>query len=146
MFEKYSEGLGEYGARPNHFPDAEDSVAIINWLVEEFKSLPELIGSVSDFASVFCSESLLKLLEIKDCADLGKFCSSGLEFPSASSVSMIRVNGEICYHASLNNTLCYYSTPNMNIVIIGFQTMRPCYYRILASYNQISASNTCIWT
>jgi hypothetical protein len=24
--------------------------------------------------------------------------------------------------------------------------MRPCYYRILASYNQISASNTCIWT
>jgi hypothetical protein len=34
----------------------------------------------------------------------------------------------------------------VNIVIIGFQTMRHCYYRILAPYNQIFASNTCIWT
>jgi hypothetical protein len=52
---------------------------------------------------------------------------------------------EICYYDSLNNALCYYRTPNVSIVIIGFQTMRPCYYRILASFNQISASNTCIW-
>jgi hypothetical protein len=46
---------------------------------------------------------------------------------------------------SQNNALRYYKTPNVSIVIIGFQTMRSCYYRILASFNQISASNTCIW-
>jgi hypothetical protein len=55
------------------------------------------------------------------------------------------LGGEICYYDSLNNTLCYYRTPNVSIVIIGFQTLRPCYYRILASFNLISASNTCIW-
>jgi hypothetical protein len=92
LFGKYSEALGEYGARPSPFPYAEDQEAIIGWLVEEFESLPELIGSASDFAAAFYSESLLKLLEIKDCADLGRFCSSGLEFPSTSSVSMIRAN------------------------------------------------------
>jgi hypothetical protein len=91
LFGKYSEALSEYGAMPSPFPYAEDPEAIIGWLAEKFESLPELIGSASDFVVVF-SESPLKLLEIKDFADLGRFCSSGLEFLSASSVSMIRAN------------------------------------------------------
>jgi hypothetical protein len=41
----------------------------------------------------------------------------GLGFCFIGKFPFIR---EICYYDSLNNALCYYRTPNVNIVIIGF--------------------------
>jgi hypothetical protein len=38
--------------------------------------------------------------------------------------------GEICYYRTLNVALCYYRIPNVDFAIIGFQTLRHCYYKI----------------
>ena len=73
LFEKYEDALSSFGAMPNPFTDSEGPQAMMDWMVEEFESLPDVIATASDFAASFCSESLLKLLDSKDCADLAKF-------------------------------------------------------------------------
>jgi hypothetical protein len=45
----------------------------MKWIDTEFKALPGVISSASDFAAAFSIESILKLLHDFDCADLMKF-------------------------------------------------------------------------
>lgn len=95
LFEKYSEALGQFGTRPNPFPENEDASVVMDWMLTEFKALPEVISGASDFAAVFSVESLLKLLENYDCVDLEKFRGAIQQFPDASSTSLIRANEDV---------------------------------------------------
>lgn len=95
IYEKYHEALAQFGARPQPLPKANDTEALLGWLLEEFEFLPGVISSANDFAAVFCTESILKMLETRDCADLSKFRSSGLEFGTASDVSAIRPSADV---------------------------------------------------
>jgi hypothetical protein len=46
-----------------------------------------------------------------------------------------RRGGEICYYSTLNVAFCYYRIRNVDFAIIGFQTLRHCYYRIFCPFN-----------
>lgn len=63
MFDKYKEALGEFGTRPNPFPEKDDASEVMDWMLTEFKALPSVISGASNFAVVFSVESLLKLLD-----------------------------------------------------------------------------------
>jgi hypothetical protein len=67
----------------------------MDWMLIEFKALPEVIFGASDFAAIFSVESLLKLLENYDCIDLEKFHGTIQQFPDASSISLIRANEDV---------------------------------------------------
>ena len=95
LFEKYEDALSTFGARPNPFPATGGPQEMMDWMAEEFGSLPEVITGASDFAAIFYSESLLKLLESRDCTDLPKFQTLGLDFPDDSSVSRIRASQDV---------------------------------------------------
>jgi hypothetical protein len=67
----------------------------MKWIDTEFKALPRVISSTSDFAAAFSVESILKLLHDFDCADLVKFREKLSQFPDASSTSRLRPNEDV---------------------------------------------------
>jgi hypothetical protein len=67
----------------------------MEWIDTEFKALPDVISSASDFATAFSVESIQKLLHDFDCADLAKFREIVSQFPGAMSTSIIRANEDV---------------------------------------------------
>jgi hypothetical protein len=90
FLEKYSEALCLFGSCPLPFVEGDDSSVIMKWMMTEFESLPGVISSASDFAAIFSTRSLLKLLELHDCANLQKFRAEVLNFPNTKCFSYLR--------------------------------------------------------
>jgi hypothetical protein len=95
LFKEYEKALMEFGVRPAPLPTDIGMSDFMEWIDTEFKSLPEVISGASDFAAAFSAESILKLLQDFDCADLVKFSEKLSRFPDASSTSRIRPNADV---------------------------------------------------
>jgi hypothetical protein len=95
LFEEYKEALGQFGARPEPFSENDDVSSMMNWMLAEFKALPNVISGVSDFAAIFSIESLLKLLTDFDCIDFTKLRVSLPRFPDAASTLAIRADEDV---------------------------------------------------
>lgn len=52
-----------FGAEPNDCPLDEGCERMFEWLLDEVKSLPEVLEDLNDYSVVFCLESALYLLE-----------------------------------------------------------------------------------
>jgi hypothetical protein len=85
----------EFGVRPALLPSNIEMPDFIKWIATEFKALPKDISGANDFAVVFSAESILKLLQDFDCADLAKFREKLPRFPDASSTSRIQPNADV---------------------------------------------------
>jgi hypothetical protein len=70
LFKEYEKSLKNFGVRPATLPADISLPNFMSWIETEFKALPEVITSASDFAVAFSVESILKLLHDFDCADL----------------------------------------------------------------------------
>jgi hypothetical protein len=67
----------------------------LSWIKEEFQALSGMISGTSDFAVAFSVESILKLLNDFDCADLLKFREALSHFPDIGSTSRIHPNEDV---------------------------------------------------
>jgi vacuolar-type H+-ATPase subunit I/STV1 len=61
LFEEYWEALRQFGTHPCPLPDNEEISELMDWMLKEFQSLPNVISEASDSAVVFSVESLLKI-------------------------------------------------------------------------------------
>jgi hypothetical protein len=95
LFAEYEKSLNELGVRPAPLPSNLRVTEFMNWIDTELKVLPDVISGVSDFAASFSVESIPKLLHDFDCADLTKFRQKVLQFPGATSASIIRPNEDV---------------------------------------------------
>jgi hypothetical protein len=95
LFEEYEKALREFGVRPTPLLANTEISDFMKWIDTEFKALPGVISSTSDFAAAFSVESILKLLHDFDCADLVKFREKLSQFPDASSTSRLRPNEDV---------------------------------------------------
>jgi small-conductance mechanosensitive channel len=95
LFMEYEKSLNEFGVRPAPLPSNLGISEFMDWIDTEFKALPDVISSTSDFAAAFSVESILKLLHEFDCADLAKFREKVSQFPGARSTSIIRPNEDV---------------------------------------------------
>jgi small-conductance mechanosensitive channel len=95
LFIEYEKSLNEFGVRPAPLPSNLGISEFMDWIDTEFKALPDVISSTSDFAAAFSVESILKLLHEFDCADLAKFREKVSQFPGARSTSIIRPNEDV---------------------------------------------------
>jgi hypothetical protein len=87
--------LSDFGVRPGPLPESEEISDLLNWIETEFKALPGVILGASDFAAAFSVESILKLLQDFDRADLAKFHEKLTRFPDAGSTSIIPPNEDV---------------------------------------------------
>jgi hypothetical protein len=95
LFKEYEKSLMNFGVRPTPLPSDIGISDFMEWIDTEFKALPRVISGVSDFATAFSVESILKLLHDFDCADLVKFREKLPQFPDASSTSRLRPNEDV---------------------------------------------------
>jgi hypothetical protein len=95
LFKEYEKALMNFGVRSAPFPADTGISDFMKWIDTEFKALPGVISAVSDFATAFSVESILKLLHDFDCADLVKFREKLSQFPDASSTSRLRPNKDV---------------------------------------------------
>jgi ABC-type transporter Mla subunit MlaD len=95
LFEEYEKALREFGVRSAPLPASVEFSELMEWIDMEFKALPVVISGASDFATTFSVESILKLLQDFDCADLVKFREKLSQFPDASSTSRLRPNEDV---------------------------------------------------
>jgi hypothetical protein len=84
-----------FGVRPAPLSADISLSDFMSWIETEFKALPEVITSASDFAAALSIESILKLLHDFDCADLVKFREKLPQFPDASSTTRLRPNEDV---------------------------------------------------
>jgi uncharacterized phage infection (PIP) family protein YhgE len=85
LFKEYEKSLMNFGVRPAPLHADLGISDFMEWIDTEFKALPEVISSASDFAAAFSVESILKLLHDFDCVDLVKFREKLPQFPDALS-------------------------------------------------------------
>jgi hypothetical protein len=95
LYKEYKKSLNEFGVRPAPLPDNIEILEFMDWMETEFKALSEVISGASDFAAAFSVESILKILQDFDCADLEKFRDKISRFPSATSTSILRANADV---------------------------------------------------
>jgi hypothetical protein len=95
LFEEYEKSLKNFGVRPTPLPANLGISDFMDWIDTEFKALPEVNSSASDFAVVFSVENILKLLHDFGCVDLVKFREKFIQFPDASSTSRLRPNEDV---------------------------------------------------
>jgi hypothetical protein len=95
LYEEYKKSLNEFGVRPTPLPDNIEIPEFMDWMETEFKALTEVISGASDFAAAFSVESILKILHDYDCADLEKFREKISQFPSATSIAILRANADV---------------------------------------------------
>jgi hypothetical protein len=95
LFKEYEKSLMNFGVHPAPLPADIGLPDFMKWIDTEFKALPEVITSVSDFAAAFSVESILKLLHDFDCTDLVKFHDKLPQFPDAPSTSILRPNEDV---------------------------------------------------
>jgi hypothetical protein len=95
LFKEYEKSLMNFGVRPAPLPADLGISDFMEWIDTEFKALPEVISGASDFAAAFSVESILKLLQDFDCADLVKFREKLPQFPDALSTSRLRPNEDV---------------------------------------------------
>jgi hypothetical protein len=95
VIKEYEKALMEFGVRPAPLPTDIGMSDFMEWIDTEFKALPEVISSASDFVAAFSAESILKLLHDFDCSDLIKFGEKLPQFQNASSTSRIRPNADV---------------------------------------------------
>jgi hypothetical protein len=67
----------------------------MKWIDTEFKALPGVISGASVFAAAFTVESILKLLNDFDYADLVRFREKLSQFSDASSTSRLCPNEDV---------------------------------------------------
>jgi small-conductance mechanosensitive channel len=95
LFMEYEKSLNEFGVRPAPLPWNLGISEFMDWIDTEFKALPDVISSASDFAAAFSIESILKLLHDFACVDLARFREKVSQFPGAMSTSIIRPNEDV---------------------------------------------------
>jgi hypothetical protein len=95
LFKEYEKSLMNFGVRPAPLPADIGISDFMEWIDTEFKVLPKVVSTASDFAAVFSVESILKLLRNFDCAVLVKFREKLPQFPDASSTSRLRPNEDV---------------------------------------------------
>jgi hypothetical protein len=85
----------DFGVHPAPLPTDTEISDFMKWIDTEFKALPGVISSVSDFAAAFLVESILKLLHDFDCADLVRFREKLSQFHDASRTSRLHPNEDV---------------------------------------------------
>jgi hypothetical protein len=95
LFGEYEKSLKNFSVHLAPLPANLGFSDFMEWIDTEFKALPEVISTASDFAAVFSVESILKLLHDFDCVDLVKFRKKLPQFSDASSTSWLRPNEDI---------------------------------------------------
>jgi small-conductance mechanosensitive channel len=95
LYVEYQKSLNKYGVRPTPLLDDIDIPDFMDWLEAEFKALTEVISGASTFAVAFSVESILKILHDYDCVDLEKFRANLSQFPSATSIAILRANSDV---------------------------------------------------
>jgi hypothetical protein len=95
LFREYEKALNDFGVRPAPFPADTGISDFMKWIDTEFKALPGVISGVSDFATTFSVESILKLLHDFDCADLVKLHEKLSQFLDAASTSRLHPNEDV---------------------------------------------------
>jgi hypothetical protein len=95
LFEEYEKALREFGVRPTLLPASAEFSEFMKWIDTEFKALTRVIFSASDFPAAFSVESISKLLNDFDCADLVRFCEKLSQFPDTSSISRLRLSEDV---------------------------------------------------
>ena len=70
--EEYRKALASFGAEPSPFPeDAEGgSSGLLDWLLNEFEDLSQILSSVSDNTAVIACESVMAVLAHEGCPEL----------------------------------------------------------------------------
>jgi hypothetical protein len=95
LFEEYGKALKDFGVRPGPLLEDETIPSLFLWVEEEFWALSGVISGTSDFAAAFSVESILKLLQNFDCADLLKFRETLGHFSDARNTSIIHPNEDV---------------------------------------------------
>jgi hypothetical protein len=95
LFKEYEKSLMNFGVRPAPLSANISLSDFMSWIETEFKALPEVITSASDFAVAFSIKSILKLLHNFDWADLMKFREKLPQFSDASSTSRLQPNEDV---------------------------------------------------
>jgi hypothetical protein len=95
LFKEYEKALMDFGVHPAPLPTDTEISDFMKWINTEFKALPGVISSASDFAAAFLVESILKLLHDFDCADLVRFREKLSQFHDASSTSRLHPNEDV---------------------------------------------------
>jgi Rad3-related DNA helicase len=95
LYEEYKKSLNVFSVRLAPLPDNIEIPEFMDWMEAEFKALSEVISGASDFAAAFSVESILKILHDYDCADLEKFREKISQFPSATSIAILRANADV---------------------------------------------------
>ena len=72
--EEYRKALASFGVEPSPFPeDAEDGASgLLDWLLNEFEDLSQILASVSDNTAVVACESVMAVLAHEGCPDLDR--------------------------------------------------------------------------
>jgi chromosome segregation ATPase len=53
LFEEYKEALKQFITRPSPLPGSEEISDLLDWMLNEFQALPNVISGASDFAALF---------------------------------------------------------------------------------------------
>jgi hypothetical protein len=95
LFKEYEKALMDFCVYPAPLPTDTEISDFMKWIDTDFKALPRVISSASDFAAAFLVESILKLLHDFDCADLVRFREKLSQFHDASRTSRLHPNEDV---------------------------------------------------
>jgi len=89
--EEYRKALASFGAEPSPFPeDAEGgSSGLLDWLLNEFEDLSQILSSVSDNTAVIACESVMAVLAHEGCPELERIGHRDYVFPGPSELEDI---------------------------------------------------------
>jgi chromosome segregation ATPase len=76
LFKEYGKALKYFGTHSSPLPEDEELSSLLSWIEEEFQALSGMFSGIIDFVVAFSVESILKLLNDFDCANLLKFCEA----------------------------------------------------------------------
>ena len=88
ILEEYRKALASFGAEPSPFPeDAEDGASgLLDWLLNEFEDLSQILASVSDNTAVVACESVMAVLAHEGCPDLDRIGNRDYVFSEPSEL------------------------------------------------------------
>jgi hypothetical protein len=86
IFEEYKIALATFGAEPLPLPAQaireEGVLALLSWLLNEFKGLHDILVTATDNAAAVSCESILALLNREGCEDFSKLGAKDFVYPS----------------------------------------------------------------
>ena len=80
--------MASFGAEPSPFPDDAEGGAsgLLDWLLNEFEDLSQILSSVSDNTAVMACESIMAILAHEGCSELDRIGDRDYVFPEHSDL------------------------------------------------------------